>query len=142
MRFISLNLAALSLVLLGAVAIAGAETPAGTETPGKSGGAAAGDAEAGKKVFIKCQACHAVEEGVSKIGPSLHGVIGRKAGTLTSYPGYSDQMKASGVVWNENTIAEFVKNPRTFIKSTRMIFVGLKNDREIANLIAYLKTAQ
>lgn len=133
MRFISLNLAALSLALLGAAATVGAETPAGAE-------AAAGDAEAGKKVFIKCQACHAVEEGVSKIGPSLHGVIGRKAGTLADYPGYSEQMKTSGVVWNKDTIAEFVKNPRTFVQNTRMLFVGLRNDQEIANLIAYLET--
>ena len=148
MRSITSSVAvALSFALFGAVATVNAETAANAATAanaqtaaGAAAGAAAGDAEAGGKTFIKCGVCHAVEKDVSKIGPSLYGVVGRKAGTLASYPNYSDQMKASGVVWDENTIAEFVKNPRTFIKNTRMLFIGLKNDQEIANLVAYLKS--
>ncbi len=104
--------------------------------------AAAADVEAGKKTFIKCQVCHAVEKDVSRIGPSLHGVFGRKAGTLASFPNYSDQIKASGIVWDEKTITEFVKNPRSFIPNTRMLFLGLKNDAEISNLLVYLKSVQ
>lgn len=163
MRSTLLNVTALSLMLFGAVATVNAETPAdaaagakaNVEAGDKAGveagaeakadaaaGAMAGDAEAGKRAFIKCGVCHAVEKDVSKIGPSLHGVIGRKAGTLASYPNYSDQLKASGVVWDEKTIAEFVKNPRTFIKNTRMLFIGLKDDKEIANLLAYLNTVK
>ncbi len=168
MRSTLLNIA-LPLMLFGAVAAANAETPAdaaagakanveagdkaGVEAGAKvdakadaaadsTAGAMAGDAEAGKRVFIKCGVCHAVEKDVSKIGPSLHGVMGRKAGTLASYPNYSDQLKASGVVWDEKAIIEFVKNPRTFIKNTRMLFIGLKDDKEIANLLAYLNTVK
>ncbi len=156
MRSITSSVAvALSFALFGAVATVNAETAANAATAANAetaanaakaanaqtaAGAAAGNAEAGGKTFIKCGVCHAVEKDVSKIGPSLYGVVGRKAGTLESYPNYSDQMKASGVVWDENTIAEFVKNPRTFIKNTRMLFIGLKNDQEIANLVAYLKS--
>ena len=162
MRSITSSVAvALSFALFGAVATVNAETAANAATAANAetaanaatavnaetaanaataAGAAAGNAEAGGKTFIKCGVCHAVEKDVSKIGPSLYGVIGRKAGTLASYPNYSDQMKASGVVWDENTIAEFVKNPRTFIKNTRMLFIGLKNDQEIANLVAYLRS--
>ncbi len=102
----------------------------------------AADAEAGKKVFVKCQVCHTLEQDVSKVGPSLYGVFGRKSGTLASYALYTDAMKNADVVWSEDTIRQLVKEPRTFIKGTRMIFLGLKNDREIDDLLAYLKTAQ
>ena len=102
--------------------------------------ALAGDAEAGKKVFVKCQVCHSLEKDVPKVGPSLYGVFGRKAGTLASYPLYTDAMKESGVVWNEDTIRELVKAPRTYVKGTRMIFLGLKDEKEIADMLAYLKS--
>ncbi len=105
-------------------------------------GRVAADVEAGKKAFVKCQACHTVEKDVNRIGPSLYGIFGRKAGTLVSYPNYSEQMKASGVVWDEEAIGTLVKNPRTFIPKTKMLFVGLKDDAEIANLLAYLKSVQ
>ena len=101
----------------------------------------AGDVEAGKKTFVKCSVCHTLEKDVSKIGPSLHGVFGRKAGTLASYALYSEAMKNSGVVWSEETIRELVKAPRTYIKGTRMIFLGLRDDEEIAGLLAYIKSA-
>jgi len=104
--------------------------------------AQAGDAEAGKTVFIKCGVCHTLEKDVSKVGPSLHGVFGRKAGTLASYALYTDAMKNSGVVWDDDTIRQLVKQPRTFIEGTRMIFLGLKDDKQIDDLLAYLKTAQ
>ena len=80
-------------------------------------------------------------EGRPKVGPSLYGVFGRKAGTLASYTLYSDAMKASGVVWSEETIRELVKAPRTYVKGTRMIFLGLKDEKEIADMLAYLKSA-
>lgn len=99
------------------------------------------NAENGKKVFVKCGACHSVEKDVSKVGPSLHGIIGRKAGTLASFKSpYSQAMKDSGIEWTEENIAKFLKAPRSFIKGTRMIFIGLKDDKAIADLLAYLKS--
>lgn len=150
MRSTLLTLAAASwLALFGAVAAANAETAekAAAKVEGQAAGqtagkAPAGDAAAGATTFIKCKVCHTVEKDVSKIGPSLHGIFGRKAGTLASFTNYSDPMKNSGVVWDEKSIAEFVKNPRTFIKNTRMLFIGLKDDQEIANLLAYLKSVK
>ncbi len=102
--------------------------------------AMAGDVENGKKVFVKCGACHSVEKDVPKVGPSLFNVVGRKSGTLESFKLYSPAMKEAGVVWNDESIAEFLKSPRSFIKGTRMIFIGLKDDKQIADLTAYLKT--
>lgn len=103
-------------------------------------GAWAGDVENGKKVFVKCGVCHSIEKDQPKVGPSLHGVMGRKAGTLASFKLYTPAMKESGVTWDDKTIAEFLKNPRSYIKGTRMIFIGLKDDKAIADLLAYLKT--
>ena len=98
----------------------------------------AGDAASGEKVFVKCKACHDVAPDVSKIGPSLYGVIGRTAGTLASYAGYSEAMKSSGLVWDEATLKEFLKAPLTNLKGTKMAFIGLKNEQELDDVIAYM----
>ena len=102
--------------------------------------AVADDLAKGEKTFIKCKVCHAVEKDVSKIGPSLYGVFGRKAGSLESFPNYSDAIKSMDIVWGDETIREFVKAPRTYIAGTKMIFLGIKDDKEIDNLLVYLKS--
>lgn len=98
----------------------------------------AGDAASGEKVFVKCKVCHDVAPDVSKIGPSLYGVMGRTAGTLESYAGFSDAMKSSGLVWDEATLKEFLKSPLTNLKGTKMAFIGLKNEQELDDVIAYM----
>lgn len=102
-----------------------------------------GDAEKGEKVFKKCKACHDVGEGAkNKVGPELNGVIGRTAGTVPDF-GYSDAMVeagAGGLVWNEETLTEYMKKPKDFIPGNKMSFAGLRKDDEIADLIAYLAT--
>ncbi|WP_269931246.1 c-type cytochrome [Aminobacter sp. HY435] len=104
---------------------------------------AAGDAAAGKKVFAKCMACHEAATDKNKIGPSLHGVMGRTAGTLASFEAkYSDAMKAAGaggLVWDEANFAAYVKAPKEKIPGNKMAFPGLKDDADIANVIAYLE---
>ena len=101
-----------------------------------------GDAVAGKKVFNKCMACHDAKTDKNKVGPSLLGVIGRKAGTLESYLAkYSDNMKeagAGGMVWDAATLAPYLKDPKAVIPKGKMAFPGLKDDADIANVIAYL----
>ncbi len=104
----------------------------------------AGDAAAGAKVFKKCAACHStVAADGNKIGPNLHGVIGRKAGANEGF-GYSDAMKAAGeagTVWDEATIEKYLRDPKGFIPKNKMAFVGLKKDSDLANVLAYLKEA-
>jgi cytochrome c len=101
--------------------------------------ARAQDASAGEQVFKKCLPCHAVGEGAkNKIGPELNGLDGRKAGTAPDY-NYSAAMKSSGIVWNEQTFAEYIKDPRAKVPRTKMIFSGVKDEKEIASLWAYLK---
>jgi Cytochrome c2 len=102
-------------------------------------GAAAADAEAGKKVFNKCAACHSIEPGKVKVGPSMWGIVGRKAGTQEGYS-YSAAMKESGITWDAATLKAYLAKPSSVVKGTKMAFVGISNPTEVDNLIAYLET--
>lgn len=101
---------------------------------------AAGNPEEGRKAFAKCRACHQLDAGKHAVGPSLKGVFGRKAGTTEGFK-YSDAMKNSGVTWSDDTIAQYLADPKGFIKGNKMVFPGIKRETEIADLIAYLKDA-
>ena len=108
-----------------------------------AGALAAGDPAKGEKLFKKCAACHSLEAGRKKVGPSLHGVIGRTAGTAEGYR-YSKAMTAygqSGVVWGEDTLNIYLEAPRKVVKGTKMSFPGLKTAQDRADVIAYLKKA-
>ena len=118
----------------------GAGVLVGAMTLGIGVALAQGDAEAGEKVFNKCKACHVADEPQNRVGPHLVGLFGRQAGSVEGFK-YSDAMKESGVTWDEETIAEYIADPRGYIKGNRMAFVGLKDEEEIADLIAYLKEA-
>ena len=102
-----------------------------------------GDAAAGKKVFNKCMACHDAVNDKDKVGPSLVGVIGRKAGSKESFQAkYSEAMKtagAGGLVWDEANLALYLRAPKLKVPGNKMGFSGLTNDADIANVIAYLK---
>ncbi len=100
---------------------------------------AAGDAAKGKKVYRKCVACHTVKPGKHRIGPSLFGVFGRKAGTAKKFR-FSKAMKKSGLTWDDAALDKYLKKPRKAIKGTRMIFPGLRSKKDRDNVIAYLKT--
>jgi cytochrome c len=105
------------------------------------GRAEEGDATAGAAVFKKCAICHIVDSDKNKVGPSLNGLFGRKAGTHPDFA-YSSAMKAAGdggLIWDETTLRDYLHNPRTKVKGTKMAFPGLKDDQEITNLTAYLK---
>ena len=115
-----------------------------------------GDVKKGKKVFKKCKACHAVGEGAkAKVGPGLNNIFGMTAGTQEGFK-YSKVIiakGAEGLVWNAETMAEFFKGPKRFMKGTKMTFAGLlkkkdmekekkvkKAEKKIEDLLAYLKT--
>ena len=98
----------------------------------------AADIQAGEKVFKKCKACHYADREKHKTGPHLVNLIGRTAGSLEDYKKYSKAMKASGIVWDEETLTEYLRAPKKYIKGTKMAFGGLKKDADIENVIAYL----
>lgn len=102
---------------------------------------AEGDAAEGEKVFRKCKACHSVEEGQNKVGPSLFNIIGRTAGTVEGFR-YSKGMEAfgeEGKVWDEATLSEYLEKPRDVVEKTKMAFAGLRKEDDRENVIAYLK---
>ena len=99
------------------------------------------DAAAGEKVFTKCKVCHIADQDRNMVGPSLNGVIGRTAGTHPNFS-YSAAMIAagkSGIKWDEPTLTTYLHAPQAMVKGTKMTFPGLKDDKDIANVIAYLK---
>ncbi|MEX2449670.1 MAG: c-type cytochrome [Rhodospirillales bacterium] len=111
----------------------------GTLTPGP---AHAGDAAKGKVVFNKCKACHDIRPGKNRVGPSLHGVFGRKAGTAPKYSYLG--LKGADFVWDEPLLMEYLQDPKAFVKKrgqsrTKMIF-KLPDKRQREDVIAYLKT--
>jgi cytochrome c2 len=101
-----------------------------------------GDVAAGEKVFKKCKACHMVGDGAKhRVGPHLNDMFGRTAGTVEGYK-YSKAMIAAGeggLVWNAETLAQFMVKPKDMVKGTKMSFAGLRKDEDIANVTAYLK---
>jgi cytochrome c len=100
--------------------------------------ALAQDVAAGKTSFNKCLACHAIGEGSkNKVGPVLNGLDGRKSGTAPDFS-YSDANKNSGITWNEAQFKEYIKDPKAKIPGTKMIFPGIKNEKEVNDLWAFL----
>ena len=105
-----------------------------------AGAGSAQDLAAGETSFRKCSPCHDIgpNASVRKLGPPLNGLDGRKAGTFDGYQ-YSEANKNSGLVWNEDVFAKYIKNPLAEMPGTKMAFVGIRDEKEIASLWAYLK---
>jgi cytochrome c len=99
----------------------------------------AADVEAGKVAFKKCALCHTTEPGKNKIGPSLFGVVGRKAGSLDNFS-YSEAMKNFDHTWDAETLDTYLADPRAVVPGTKMIFPGIKDKTEREDVIAYLET--
>jgi cytochrome c len=108
-------------------------------TYAQDGIVAAGNADAGAIVFKKCRACHTVGiDAKNGVGPALNGIVGRPAGTYPDY-GYSAANQNSGLIWDEPTLATYLRAPRKLVPGTKMSFAGLKKDQEIADVISFLR---
>jgi cytochrome c len=107
---------------------------------GHSAAVLADDITDGATTFHTCAACHSLEPGKTKVGPSLHGLFGRKAGTLPGFS-YTEAMKNSGFTWSEATLTTYLHAPREAVPGTRMAFGGIKDDAKLRALIEYLKSA-
>jgi cytochrome c len=101
-----------------------------------------GDATRGQRVFAAaCSACHSLQFGKNMTGPSLSGVWNRKAGSLASFPRYSDAVKSAGIVWDDNTLDAWVTAPEHVIPGNEMTFPGVKDPQHRLDLLAFLKEA-
>ncbi len=100
--------------------------------------AAGGDPQLGVQIYQRCLACHSLE--YNRSGPRHCGLFDRQAGTLPSYA-YSKAMKASGIIWDERSLDQFLENPLKTLPGTKMAYAGVKDPQERADLIAYLKQA-
>jgi cytochrome c len=104
--------------------------------------AQSGNATLGERVFNQqCKACHTVEKGgTSRLGPNLSGMFGRKAGETEGFAS-SPAIKRSGIVWDDTTLVEYLKNPAGRVPGTRMAYAGLKQQKQLDDVVAYLRKA-
>jgi cytochrome c len=104
--------------------------------------AQSGDATRGERLFNQqCKACHTVENGGRNgIGPNLFGIFGGKAGAVQGFS-FSEAMQKSGIVWDDKTMAEYLKDPKTRVPDGKMVYAGLKQQAQLDDMIAYLRKA-
>ena len=103
-----------------------------------TGTALAQDVAAGETSFRKCAPCHSIgPDAMNKVGPELNGLNGRKAGTVEGF-NYSDANKASGITWDEAVFKEYIKDPRAKVPGTKMVFAGIKSEKEVGDLWSYV----
>ena len=99
------------------------------------------NAARGERLYRACIACHSLEPNRNMTGPSLAEVWNRKSGSLASFPRYSPALKSAGIIWNDDTLDEWIKDPQHFIPGNTMTFPGMKDARERADLLTFLKEA-
>lgn len=104
----------------------------------QSAGSAAGDPVRGKSVYARCAACHDLNTGATRLGPSLKGVVGRTSGTMPNF-NYSQALKDKAVVWDATSLDAFLSGPSKYVPGNRMAFPPLANPQDRADLIAFLQ---
>ncbi len=98
-----------------------------------------GDPARGHRIFGACAACHSLQPDQNMTGPSLAGIWNRKAGTLPSFTRYSPALKSSNIEWNDKTLDEWIADPQHLVPGNQMMFPGIRDDRQRADLLAFLK---
>jgi cytochrome c len=107
-----------------------------------SAAAQSGNEARGERLFNQqCKACHTLDkDGASTVGPNLHGLLGRKAGATEGFTS-SDAMKKSDIVWDDKTLVEYLRDPKGRVPDTKMVYAGLKQVAQQADMIAFLRKA-
>jgi len=98
-----------------------------------------GNAARGQRVFGACAACHSLQPDQSMTGPSLAGLWNRKAGSLASFSRYSSALQSANIVWNDKTLDDWITDPQHLVPGNEMTFAGIKDARQRADLLAFLK---
>lgn len=135
MKNLAIIFGATAILALGSVGATAASMTLAITDAGKT---LSGDPAKGKAVFNRCMICHSVDKGVNHIGPSLHGIVGRKSGSVADYS-YSAANKQSGIIWTQQKIFDYLKNPQMMVPGTKMIFAGLPRAQDRADVVAYLQ---
>jgi cytochrome c len=113
---------------------------AGLLLAGSATASLAADPAAGQEIFTaQCSICHSVVAGQNRIGPTLFGVVGQKAGSVPGFQ-YTADHKKLGITWDAANLDKYLANPRAMVPDTSMIYPGLKNAAKRADLVAYLET--
>ena len=117
-----------------------ASTPPPVESPELAALLAGADLHKGKVLFLQCRACHSIvpEAESGKIGPTLYGVLGRKAGSVSDFA-YSEAVAGSGITWTADQIDRWLQRPSEFLPGNKMVFVGIKDPQDRANIIAFIQ---
>jgi len=100
----------------------------------------AGDPQKGQTVFIVCKVCHSLDAGKNLVGPSLHGLFGRKSGSVAGF-NYSPAMKNANITWDADALNKYLTDPKAFVPGDKMIFPGLKDEDKRRDVITYLQQA-
>jgi cytochrome c len=98
-----------------------------------------GVAANGEAVFVQCKTCHVTDPGQNRIGPTLHQVVGRAAGSIPGYA-YSPANKNSGITWTQEKLFQYLEKPQRVVPGTKMAFAGIPDPQKRADLIAWLAT--
>lgn len=141
MRLSMRNVVWLGSLSLGLIGCGGSDgpAPAADSAPDLDTLLASADVKRGETLYFQCRACHTVEQaGANKVGPNLWGMFGREAGQVEGFA-YSDAVKNSGIVWTPESVDKWLEKPAEFLPGNMMVFIGVKDPQDRANMIAYLQ---
>lgn len=132
----------LSVFTLALALVAGLFSSATLKAAGEASDrtlSSAGDAVKGKRVFMRCQACHTLVAGKHRMGPSIANLFGREAGTAAGFPRYSNALKEADFLWSEAALDEWLAAPKAFLPGNKMPFAGVPKPQDRKDLLAYLR---
>lgn len=101
----------------------------------------AADPDAGQQLYAQCQSCHGLAPEEHRVGPSLHGIFGREAGTAPGFTRYSQALVESGIVWDEETMRDYIADPLGYVPGSRKTYPGVRDAEQREDLVAYLLQA-